>query len=89
MIEDAFMSVAESAGLESVGSSWVRLLDHLEDGDSPADALRLAALLSSRIERALVLAVRQARVSGLTWRQIGDLLGVTPQAAHKRFFRRS
>lgn len=36
-------------------------------------------------ERALLLAVRQARADGHSWQLIGDHLGVTRQAAHLRF----
>lgn len=36
-------------------------------------------------ERALLLAVRQARTEGVTWRAIGDLLGTSGPAAHQRF----
>lgn len=85
MNDDALYSVTESAGLDGMGPAWVRLTDALDEGGSPVDAVRIAGLLAARTDRALSLAVRQARAAGLTWRQIGDLLGVTPQAAHKRF----
>jgi len=85
MTDDALVSVTESAGLLPLNSDVVRLFDLLDDGDQPADAVRLAVGIAGRIDRALTLAVRQARAAGLTWEQIGDLLGVTKQAAHLRF----
>lgn len=84
-MSDALVSVTESAGLDHVGAQWVRLSDALDVGGSPAEAVRIAGTLASRIDTALLLAVRQARAGGLTWQQIGDLLGVTKQAAHLRF----
>lgn len=85
--DDALVSVTESAGLDHVSASWSRLSDALDVGGSPAEAVRLAGQLSVRMDLALTLAVRQARAAGLTWEQIGDLLGVTKSAAHQRFSR--
>lgn len=39
------------------------------------------------LERRTVIAVARAIHWGATWRQIADALGVTPQAAHKRYRR--
>lgn len=49
--------------------------------DSPSLA-ELSALLAGQ---ALTLCVRQCRDAGHTWQEIGDLLGVTRQAAFQRF----
>jgi hypothetical protein len=48
-----------------------------------AEVRRLRVVLS-QLERALVA---QAREKFVSWREIGEALGVTPQAAHKRFRR--
>lgn len=39
------------------------------------------------IERELAVEVRRARVRGMSWQAIADALGVSRQAAHKRFGR--
>ena len=52
--------------------------------EDPADALAAVVALrrlADRLERA---AVARATSQGWTWAQVGQALGVTPQAAHKR-----
>src|SRR5215475_2527101 len=48
-------------------------------------AVRTAQELSALAAAALRLAVDQARSSGRTWQELGDVLGVTRQAAFQRF----
>jgi hypothetical protein len=56
-------------------------------GEDPPDlgALRLAHDLHALAAAALQASVERARSAGRTWQQIGDLLGVTRQAAFQRF----
>ena len=45
-----------------------------------------SALLERSIwDRELCRAISTARASGTTWERIGHLLGITPQAAHKKY----
>jgi hypothetical protein len=49
------------------------------------DGVRTAAELADLAASALRLAVEEARAAGRTWQEIGDVLGVTRQAAFQRF----
>lgn len=49
------------------------------------DAIATARDDLSRAEQALHDSVRRARVEGCTWQEVADVLGVTRQAAFKRF----
>jgi hypothetical protein len=45
-----------------------------------------SALLERSIwDRELCRAIAVARASGTTWERIGNLLGISPQAAHKKY----
>jgi hypothetical protein len=66
------------------------LLDAARHGDAvPSDlaAVRLARDAHTAATSALRIAVERARAAGHTWQEIGDLLGVTRQAAFQRFGR--
>lgn len=39
----------------------------------------------ARLESRRDTLVARARLGGATWAQVGDVLGVSPQAAHKRY----
>ncbi|MCX5387218.1 DUF3887 domain-containing protein [Streptomyces sp. NBC_00083] len=54
---------------------------------SPAylDLVRRAQHVDSLAEQVLKLCVQQSRDAGHTWQELGDLLGVTRQAAFQRF----
>lgn len=54
---------------------------------SPAylDLVRSAQTAVEMAEQVLKLCVQQSRDAGHTWQQVGDLLGVTRQAAFQRF----
>jgi hypothetical protein len=54
-------------------------------GEPGLDAVRSAAELSALAADALRLAVDLARAAGRTWQELGDVLGVTRQAAFQRF----
>jgi hypothetical protein len=56
-----------------------------ETGESGLDAVRRASELSALAAAALRLAVDLARTAGRTWQELGDVLGVTRQAAFQRF----
>ncbi len=55
------------------------------DSNDPRTGLRAVAALRRLIDRIEELHVRQARAQGLTWLEIGQELGVTKQAMHKRY----
>lgn len=81
---DALVSVTESAGVSDLPMrTFCELADSGQVGGRYL--LPVAAQAAAQAERALVLAVRQARAEGVTWQAIGDLLGVTRSAAHQRF----
>jgi len=54
-------------------------------GGLPLEALAAARDLSAAAGRALQQAVDRARAAGHSWREIGDVLGTTRQAAFQRF----
>lgn len=49
------------------------------------DDLLAAAAAAQRADEALHDAVRAARAAGMSWQEVGDLLGTSRQAAHQRF----
>ena len=59
--------------------------DH--EDDTPNPVARLAAIAEARaaLAREESAAVRHARLHGLSWAEIGVVLGVSKQALHKRF----
>ena len=54
-------------------------------GEEPLESLRAAADLRRHVERMEAVLVRRARVAGASWAQIAAALGVTKQAAHRKF----
>jgi DNA-directed RNA polymerase specialized sigma24 family protein len=57
-----------------------------ERGD-PAQGLRAVVVLRRMADRLEQTHVVAARVEGWTWQQIGDALGVSRQAVHKKYGR--
>jgi hypothetical protein len=55
--------------------------------NSPLGAMAAARELSAATDAALQESVDQARSAGRSWREIGDVLGTTRQAAFQRFGR--
>ena len=55
------------------------------DDDDPRTGLRTTAEGRRDAERAQDAAVRRARVAGLTWAEIATHLGVSKQAAHRKY----
>jgi Protein of unknown function (DUF3887) len=68
-----------------VAAAARRLLDELGQPGSPRGAVVAARDLSAAAEAALQAAVDRARIAGQSWREIGDMLGTTRQAAFQRF----
>jgi len=54
-------------------------------GTSDVDELKALVAIRADLEVAITEAVRGLRESGVTWQEIGDVLGVTRQAAEKYF----
>lgn len=55
--------------------------------EDPAIGLRAVVALRRLTERLEAIQVTAARRAGWTWQQIGDALGITRQAAHKKYRR--
>jgi hypothetical protein len=62
-----------------------RLAAELSRSGSPRDAVAAARDLSAAADAALQAAVDRARAAGASWREIGDELGTSRQAAFQRF----
>jgi len=54
------------------------------ESPDPADGLRAASLLRRLAEETEARHVAAARVAGWSWQEIGDALGVSRQAVHKK-----
>ena len=54
------------------------------ESDDPAVGLRAVGSLQRLAEQVEARSVRLARERGWSWEQIGDALGVSRQAAHKK-----
>jgi len=54
-------------------------------GEGDTVDLTMLAQLQGPLDRALQLAVTAQRATGTSWSQIGDALGISKQAAAKRF----
>jgi len=69
---------------------WAELVNEDELVEIDSDELRAIAQFAARrdrLESALAEAVRTARRNGRTWSQIGTMLGVTKQAAQRKYAR--
>lgn len=60
-------------------------LGHPDDPLAPLDRLKELARQRREIEAQEEIAVRQARLRSISWAAIGSSMGVSRQAAHKRF----
>jgi len=54
------------------------------ESPDPADGLRAASLLRRLAEQIEARHVTAARLAGWSWQEIGDALGVSRQAVHKK-----
>jgi hypothetical protein len=61
----------------------VELVHELEG--EPLSALKVMARLQGLVDEELLVQVGRARKAGMPWWEIGEALGVTAQAVHKRF----
>jgi hypothetical protein len=57
----------------------------LRGDDDPLELVRAAHEVQDRAEALMVAAVQQARDAGRTWQEIGEVLGVSRQAAFQRY----
>jgi hypothetical protein len=57
------------------------------ESDDPAQGLQAVVVLRRLTDRLEERHVRTARAHGWTWQQIGDALGVSRQAVHKKYGR--
>lgn len=55
------------------------------DDETPIEQLSRIAGLRRDLAREEEVAVRRARQAGLSWQEIGVLLGVSKQAMHKKY----
>ena len=60
-------------------------LDDLPQPEQPAAALAAVVALRRLAGRLEVAAVVEAIAQGWTWAQVGEALGISAQAAHKKF----
>jgi hypothetical protein len=70
-----------------VGDAARRLIEQSGRPGSTLDAVAAARDLAAAAETALQEAVDRARTAGQSWREVGDVLGTTRQAAFQRFGR--
>lgn len=59
----------------------------LTAGNDPIDLVRAAHQIRDGADALMVAAVRQAREAGRTWQEIGQVLGISRQAAFQRYGR--
>ena len=57
------------------------------ESDDPSRGLQAVVVLRRLTDRLEETRVRSARADGWTWQQIGDALGVSRQAVHKKYGR--
>lgn len=68
--------------------AWAERVDVEQLVEADAEVLRVIAGLAERrdqVDGELVEAVRRARDAGRTWSEIGAMLGVSKQAAQRRY----
>ncbi len=69
-------------------SSLTDIATAVGSGD-PSSGLRAVAALRRLADELEAGQVRKARLAGWSWQEIGDALGVSRQAVHKKHRRRS
>jgi Protein of unknown function (DUF3887) len=81
---DGMLSTDDPVAVRVAGTAR-HFINEFTHGDSPGEAVAAARELSVAAEAALQAAVDRARVAGQSWREIGDVLGTSKQAAFQRF----
>jgi Protein of unknown function (DUF3887) len=79
------MSSGDDPVAVRVADAARRLVEEFTRGTARGDVVAAARDLSAAAEVALQAAVDRARAAGQSWRDIGDVLGTTRQAAFQRF----
>lgn len=64
-------------------------LDDLEDDRSALDLVAEIPVLEAAVDQIVADRIAAARAQGLSWEAIAQRLGISRQAAHKRFGRRA
>jgi hypothetical protein len=82
---DAVDGMPADAVAATITAAAGRLAAELSQRASPQEAVAAARDLSAAAEAALQAAVDRARSAGQSWREIGDVLGTSRQAAFQRF----
>ena len=77
--------MADEMGRSDLDEEGLRMLVATAGDDDPRRALAGAAGLRRAAEHSQMLAVRRARHAGLSWAEIADALGVSKQAAHRKY----
>lgn len=70
---------------DAMDETRLRMLVDAAGDEDPRRALAGAAELRREAERVQDVAVRRARLSGMTWAEIAGLLQVSKQAAHRKY----
>jgi len=55
------------------------------DDEDPLQVLRAIVELNKEVGRREAVAVRRARMKGLTWSEIAQAMGVSRQAVHRKY----
>lgn len=71
--------------LTAMDEGGLKMLVEAAGDDDARRALAAAAELRREAERLQAVAVRRARTTGLSWAEVAELLGVTRQAAHRKY----
>lgn len=74
-----------SAYIDGMSDESMLELVRRSSGSDPLECLGATAELRREIERMEAVLVRRARVQGSSWTQIAAALGVTKQAAHRKY----
>lgn len=81
----AFPQPEQPAMLPSETEKLVHIAQGMTSIGDPLDALGLVRLIEIQTTNSRTELVRDARNQGETWAAIGSALGISPQAAHKRY----
>lgn len=72
-------------GIRVDSTELPKLLDTAVNGTDPLASTKAAAQVITWLDLELHMTVSAARANGASWDDIGQALGVSRQAAHKRF----